>query len=212
MIHAFDKTYLDSTMSCLGAMLDYAVNSCQQELSLFYEQFLRSGVAQQIERGNPRYLCGLSGVEMAHLVAIRTGSPLPEANPLIDMGSPEYWTGWTLAYLQWHFGRGFKSLYQAGVGVDTLIQRYASLHEADLSKAVRFAQKSLERNQVHFHPLKEQRRNMHLTQQELSTLSGVSLRAIRAYEQSQLSLSNAGAASIVRLARVLGCTPADLLE
>lgn len=211
MIRAYDKTYLSDAMYGMGAMLDYAVNSCSQPLDLFYARFLRSGVDGQIERGNPRYLGGLSGIELALIVADRTGSPLPEAKPLIDMGSPEFWTGWTLAYLQWYFGLSFRALQAAGIGADTLIARYPALHEADLSKAVSLAEKALDAHRLQDNPLKTQRKNARLTQRELAALSGTSLRAIRAYEQSQLSLSNASAESLRNLSHALGCTTEELL-
>ena len=212
MIHAYSESYLSDVMDGLGSMLDYAVNSCGEELRLFYARFLSSGVAAQIERGNPRYLCGLSGVELAMAVADRTGSPLAEARPLIDMGSPEYWTGWTLAYVQWYLGLDFKVLQSAGIDAENLCRKYPVLHEADLTKAVHYAQKAIERYRSQHNPLKEHRKLARLTQRELAARSGTTLRSIRAYEQAQLGLSNASAESIVRLSRVLGCTPSDLLD
>lgn len=62
-------------------------------------RFLSSGIARAMSVGNPKYIAGLSGIELALQVASRTGSPLPTKDAFIDMGSPSYWTGWTLAYL-----------------------------------------------------------------------------------------------------------------
>jgi len=211
MIHAYDESYLSDAMYGLGSMLDFAVNSCGESPALFYARFLRSGVADQMEKGNPRYLCGLSGVELAQTVAARTGRPLGPADALIDMGSPEFWTGWTLAYLQWALGVSFKALAKADVGPEALLARYQALHEADLSKAMAFAQKALAKHRQAENPLRTQRLNAGLTQASLAALSGLSLRAIRAYEQSQLSLSNAGAESVLRLARVIGCEAEELV-
>lgn len=61
-------------MTSLGAMLDYAVNTCGEDLNLFYARFLASGVADAFSRANPKYLGGMSGIELATLVASRTGS------------------------------------------------------------------------------------------------------------------------------------------
>lgn len=212
MNRAYDESYLSETMTCLGAMLDYAVNSCGEDINLFYARFLSSGIAAQIGRGNPRYLCGHSGVEMAIDIADRTGCKLNNASPMVDMGSPEYWTGWTLAYLQWFFALDFKALQKAGIDAETVILRYSTLHEADISKSVSFADKAIKGHRSQDNPLKRLRRNVHLTQKRLASLSGISLRAIRAYEQSQTSLANASADSLVRLSKAIGCTPADLLS
>lgn len=211
MIHAYNEAYLNDAMSGMGAMLDYAVNSCGELLPMFYARFLRSGIPEQMERENPRYLCGLSGIELAQTVACRTGSPLRDGDPIIDMGSPEYWTGWALAYVQWHFGASFKALQAAGIHAESLHAHYATLHEADLSKTVSYVAKALSQQQRQGNPLKRFRKNASLTQRALADRSGLSLRVLRAYEQSQLSLSNASAAALLRLARVLGCKVEDLL-
>ena len=198
-------------MDGMGAMLDFAVNSCGEDIGLFYSRFLSSGIARQMERGNPRYLCGLSGIEMALSVAARTGSPLRMDDPRIDMGSPEYWTGWTLAYLQWYLCMDFKSLQTAGVSVDSLMERYGTLHEADLSKSVAFAKSRIETHRQNHNPLKAMRKNAGLSQRELAALSGTTLRSIQAYEQSKLNLSKAESATIVSFSRTLGCMPSDLI-
>ena len=140
MIRAYDIAYLDDAMASIGAMLDYAVNACGEPLELFWNRFLASGVASSLSRANPKYLAGMSGVELARTVADRSGDSLPDAEPFINMGSPEYWTGWAMTYIAWYLNADFSSLASGGVGVMDLYCRYPTLHEADLSKAVRFAQ------------------------------------------------------------------------
>lgn len=211
MTRAYSENYLGDTMANIGAMLDFAVNTCEEDIRLFYFRFLSSGIARQVERGNPRYLSGISGIEMALSVAARTGSSLHITDYRIDMGSPEYWTGWTLAYLQWYFCMDFKFLLAAGVSVDSLMERYGSLHEADLSKSVAFAEARIETYRRNNNPLKGFRKNANFSQRELAVQSGITLRSIRAYEQSRLHLVNAEARTVISLSRVLGCTPADLI-
>lgn len=206
MIRAYDIAYLDDAMASVGAMLDYAVNSCGEPLELFWNRFLASGVASSLSRANPKYLAGMSGVELAHTVADRTGAFLPDAEPFIDMGSPEYWTGWAMAYLAWYLDIDYGSLASGGIGVTDLYKRYPTLHEADLSKTVRFAQGRLAKD----NPLKRIRENAGLTQMQLATLSGNSLRSIRGYEQGQRSLGKASTESVLSLCRVLGCRTEDL--
>lgn len=101
-MRAYNVSYLDDAMSAMGAMLDYAVNSCGEDLSLFYSRFLASYVSQALSAANPKYLAGMSGIELALKVAQATGDELSDADDFINMGSPEYWTGWTLAYLNWY--------------------------------------------------------------------------------------------------------------
>lgn len=211
MTRAYDINYLDDAMSNVGAMLDYAVNSCGEDISQFYARFLSSGIARAIFRSNPKYLAGMSGIELASLVADRTGEALPEKSAYIDMGSPEYWAGWTMAYLSWYMCMDFATLQSRGLGVRDIYDRYPALHEADLSKAVSYAVKRMEEFQAGGNLLKRARNNAGLTQEELADLSGSSLRVIRSYEQGQRALDNAGVENVRHLSRVLGCRIEDLI-
>ena len=140
MMNAYDKTYRYDTMRNLGAMLDYAVNTCGENLAFFWAKFLASGIAEEIARGNPHYLCGLSGVELAREAARSTGPELPPASPRIDTGSPEYWTGWILAYLQWSLNLSFSELEAAGLCITDIYAHYNPLHEAGEDSALSFAE------------------------------------------------------------------------
>ncbi len=207
---AYNEYYLDDAMQSVGAMLDYAVNACGEDFSLFYCRFLSSGIAKSLSQASPKYM-GLSGTELAHLVARLTGSPLQEKEALIDVGSPEYWTGWALAYISWYLNMDYERLQKRGVSANTLLGSYNVLHEADISKTVQIAEHWLEENALKDNPLKRQRTASGLTQRELSQASGIPLRVIRSYEQGQRSLENAGAASVLRLSQALSCQMEDLL-
>ena len=207
---AYSKYYLDDAMSAMGAMLDYAVNTCGQDISEFYYRFLCSGVALSVSQASPKYM-GLSGIELANTVAYRTGCPLPEKEAFIDVGSPEYWTGWALAYISWYLDTDLVSLHRKGVTEKAMLAGYPVLHEADLSKSVSAAEEWIKRNAHKGNPLKRQRTLCGLSQRELSSQSGIALRVIRSYEQGQRSLENAAAQNLIALCKVLGCRIEELL-
>lgn len=209
MTRAYDISYLDDAMTSLGAMLDYAVNSCGEDIALFYARFLASGVADSFSRANPKYLGGMSGIELASLVASRTGRELPKEDGLIDIGSPEYWTGWTLAYLSWYLGMDFGTIQSRGLTVQSLRDRYPTLHEADLSKSVQFALKRLKETSGG-NLLKRARKNARLTQRQLSSTAGIPLSVIRSYEQDKRSLENAETENVWRICQALGCRIEDI--
>lgn len=211
MTRAYDIAYLDDAMTSLGAMLDYAVNTCGEDLDLFYARFLGSGVAEAFSRANPKYLGGMSGIELASLVAARTGEPLPRKDGIIDTGSPEYWTGWTLAYLSWYLNVDLRTLQSRGLMVESLHERYPVLHEADLSKSVQFAMKRLGETSGG-HLLKLARKNARLTQRQLSDIAGIPLTVIRSYEQDKRSLKNAETENSRRICQTLGCRIEDILS
>lgn len=210
MTHAYDSSYLDDAQHILGGMLDYATNTCGQNLTEFYNRFLSSGIAESFARASPKYM-GLSGIELALLVAERTGEPLPLKDTFVDVGSPEFWTGWALAYISWYLNIDFQTLQQRDFSVALLWTRFSPLHEADLSKTVEWAQERMQEYVSRDNPLKRQRKRAALTQEELARLSGQSLRAIRAWEQGQRPLSSAAAGSVRCLCKALGCRMEDLL-
>ena len=212
MTRAYDRSYLDDAMSNVGAMLDYAVNTCGEPLDLFWSRFLASGIARSFSQANPRYLAGMSGTELARAVAVRTGDALSDSTAFIDIGSPEYWTGWSMAYVAWYLNLDFGTLASRGVTASELRKRYSTLHEADLTKTVHFVEKCLHTSAPQNNPLKRIRESAGLTQQDLSDLSGNTLRSIRGYEQGQRSLDKASVETVLRFCRALGCQVEDLLH
>ena len=211
MIQGYINLYLDDVLSNLGSMMDYAVERCGEPLTPFYIRFLASGISAQMDAGNPKYLCGMSGSELAHTVAVRTGAPLRDEDPKIDIGSPAYWTGWTIGYLRWNLNVDFAAMQSRGLPIEDLYSRYNVLHEADPAKSLAFARKALEEFAEHDNPLRRARLSAGFTQRELAFLSNTTIRLIRAYEQGQLSLHNASAGTVLNICRVLGCSPKDIL-
>ncbi|MBR4980065.1 MAG: helix-turn-helix transcriptional regulator [Bacteroidales bacterium] len=209
MVYAYKEYYLDDVMSNMGSMMDYAVNVCGEKPEMFYARFLASGIDTQISNGNPRYLAGMSGIDLALKVASLTGDSLPCKECMINMGSPEYWAGSTMAYIQWYLNISFKALNNRGFHFKDLYEKYPTLHEADVTKSLSFAVDLMNRNNEN--RLKHLRKRASLTQKELSDITGINIRTIRAYEQGQLNLNNASARSILDICKVIGCTPEDLL-
>lgn len=213
MIRAYDSSYLDDVRDNLGAMLDFAVNTCLYDLDGFYSWFLMTGVSDLIAEGKPRYLAGLSGIELADVVVSRTGQLLPGHEPYVmDLGSAEYWTGWALAYVQWYTGMSFKTLDRFGINAGTLIQLYPTLHEADDSKLLDVVLKRIDKaRSEQTGTLSGLRKRRGMTQVQLAEASGVSLRMIRAYEQNAQDLSKAESLTVLNLSRSLHCSVSDLL-
>lgn len=214
MTHAYNLLYLEDVMNNLGTMFDCAVRAANCDLTLFYEMFLSSGVASQIEAGNPRYLSGLSGMELMQLVLDKT---LDKTVPVLSYApfdrTPEYWAGWALAYYQWYRARTFSFLRSNGLNINTLLSLYPPLHEADLSKFVKTVDALIEQGLQHRkNPLKTIRKQSRLTQKKLADLSGVSLRMIQAYEQGDQDITKAEVRSVFALSRVLGCRPEVIIE
>ena len=134
MARAYKKTYLNGAMRNLAVMMDCGVRKYGYPIEVFYDKFLASNVSRQFAKGNPRYLVGLSGAELADRVVVETGGTiLPENDGSYTVG-PEYWAGWALAYYQWLTRRSFAYMHREGLGIKEVVSMYYPLHEADLSK------------------------------------------------------------------------------
>lgn len=211
-IRAYNKLYLEDTMKNIGVMLHCGVYDYGLSAKKFYSLFFSSGVARQVEIGNPMYLAGKSGIELADDIMAQVGLATLENRDRTYFISPEYWAGWILTYYQWHSCLSFEYINTHGLDIETVLAMYNPLHEADPEKFTEIADGIITKFKNESpSPIKIARQNMNMTQKELSEATGISLRMIRAYEQKTQSLSTASACNAVALARVLCQKLEDLL-
>ena len=114
MTHAYSESYLNNAKDRLSSFFDYAINDCKLKPDWITALFINTGYAEQFERGNPAYVAGMSGVELARAVITKAYGPkeLPAPTNAEDC-SPEYWAGWAVAEYQWFTGRRFKDIFEA---------------------------------------------------------------------------------------------------
>lgn len=213
MIRAYNESYLDDAMQNLGDMVEYAVYDCGYDPDAFWGWFIISGIASKFEKGNPKFIAGMSGVELAESVLKATNIERRDVPPTYpDSKGREYWSGWILAYYQWYTGRRFEDMLADGLTLSKVFSMYI-LHEADESKFVEAAETILQRNrESRKSKLHRIRKARGFTQQQLSEASGVTLRMVQLYEQKQNDLSKAQVNVVLRLAKALGCEIEDLIE
>lgn len=134
---------------------------------------------------------------------------LPEVEVVYDC-SPEYWSGWILAYYQWYTGRSFKNIKQHILMKD-ILKLYPTLHEAAEDKFVDTINHMICRNNPPTQ-LQKRRKEAGYSQKTLSDKSGVSLRMIQQYEQRAKDINKASGMNLAALAKSLGCAIEDLME
>ncbi len=203
MIHAYNEHYLSASQEKLAAMFELGVLKENLEINDFANRFLTSPVCRAFETADPIFVLGKSANELVGMILDK--EPLNiEVN---SYASPEYWVGYVLAYVQWYLNKPFSVLLKA-LPCNKLLNNYFPYHEMDLSHSVDLF---LSRMPVYC-PLKELRTKKNLSQTQLSILSGIPLRTIKAYEQGSVDISKAQAETLYSLAQTLGCTIEDLIS
>lgn len=209
MTHAYNQLYLAKTSRSVGNMLHDAVYEFGMDGADFLNRFIQSGVAEQIENGNPKYIAGKSGLELFMGVMEKTTGENRNIEFVESFDrSDVYWVGWMLAHYQWYSGKTFKSILDT-VPFDELLGLYGTLHEADINKSYEVMDEHFKQNES---KLKRVRRQCGVTQEQLAIESGVSINTIRAYERGSKDLNKAQFDIIMKLAKALKCEISDLTE
>ena len=212
-MNAYNELYLDDAMQNLGDMVDYAVCDLGFDPDEFFGWFISSGIASRFEKGNPKYVGGMSGYELVDAVLRATNVSYEKKEPSYsDFKGREYWAGWIFAYYQWITNQRFEDMVKDGLTLSTVFSMYI-LHEADVSKFVESANEVIARNKENRKSkLSEVRKARGFTQQQLSEVSGVSVRMIQLYEQRRNDINKAQVNIVLSLAKSLGCDIEDLME
>ncbi len=203
MIHAYNEYYLYMAQCKLASMFELAVYQENLTVDNFGEKFINSPLSKAFEEANPIYLVGKSANELLGLV-LNKQIEETEQNMI---ASPEYWIGWVLAYTQWYTCKTFNEIISA-YPCSKLLLNYFPYHEMDMTEIVKLIQSQLSTESS----LKQLRKKRKLSQSELSMISGVSLRAIKAYEQGKLDISKAQGETLYKLAKTLDCSMEDLIK
>ncbi len=186
------------------AVLEFGINGAD-----FLELFIQSGIAEQFEDGNPKYIAGKSGLELFLEVMEKTSGKIYNIESIVSYErSPVYWVGWMLTHYQWYSGHTFRSILDT-IPYNELIGLYGILHEADIQKSYEVLDAHFANNES---KLKIIRKYCGLTQEALAEKSGVSLNTIRAYERKSKDLNKAQFNIVMKLAKTLKCNVSELVD
>lgn len=208
----YSELYLNDARKNLGEMIEYAVVDLGFDPDEFFGYFISSGIADKFGKGNPKYVVGMSGIELAECVFKAVGIEA-ESKRCDHTGYKgiAYWSGWILAYYQWETGRRFEDIVNGGLTLSNIFSMYI-LHEADESKFIQTANEMIARNNAERKSkLSVIRKARGFTQAELAKASGISLRMIQLYEQKQNDISKAQVDTVLALCKALGCDVEDLV-
>ena len=210
-IRAYNEIYLSSAQNILGHAVDFAVMTLNLDPDKFANAFIVSDVSEQFAGGNPRYVAGMNGCELARQVLTKTNTEFTDTEDAMFLDkSPEYWAGWALAYYQWYSSRSFSDILTA-VPLSRIIEMYPVYHEMDIQQFNDYLDERM-REAYPITRLKARRINNRLSQSELAAESGVALRQIQLFEQRQRDINSAAAITVLQLSKALHCQMEDLIE
>lgn len=208
---AYDESYLPLAQSLLGDMYDYAVNTLRMDLTEYQQLFLISPVSGQIEHGNPHYIAGKNGCEVAReVIEDCTGEVIHKEDLMYLDKSPEYWIGWSIAYYQWLRSVSFREIEEI-LPLEEMMGMYPTLHEADVTVFVEVADERLQKRGQRSR-LKRLRAYAQLSQRALAEQAEVPLRQIQLFEQGQRDICRTQGQTLNQLAKALHCRIEDLLD
>lgn len=197
MIHAYREQYAEIIQHKTAEIFELAVLNEKLNIDNFANKFVNSVVATAFESMDPIYILGRSSNEL--IASIMDKPPVDIYSAAF--ASPEYWVGWVLGYAQTSLKKSFKTLIKI-FPCSELINYYFPYHEMDIGQIIDVFKEKLSK----YSPLKERREAMGLSQDDLSLLSDVPVRTIRAYEQNKLDIKKAQADTVSALAKALRCS------
>lgn len=210
MICAYSEIYIEDAQKNIGDMLDYAVNTLEMDIEFFWKMFANSRIAKECERGNPMYIAGKNGCEIADAVLQSVGLENEKEHVLYLEKSPEYWCGWVLAYYQWYKSVTYERIQKA-VSINDIRCMYNTMHEADITRFITTMNDKMGEYYKDTR-LKFYRTNAGYSQSELAKEADVPLRQIQMVEQRKRDINKMNFESVLKLSRVLKIQPQDLYE
>ena len=207
---AYDEMYLQQASRIMGDMFDYAVNTLELNLRDFFDMFIVSKMAYQFEIGNPTYIAGKNGCEIAKEVVERCTDNYPDTEDCMYIDkSPEYWIGWSLAQYQWYRNIDY-SVIDGCQPIEDMYGMYKTLHEADISLFIELMDKKVINNQ-YTNMLRRLRKYAGLSQSQLAMKSDVPLRQIQLFEQGKRDINKTQGETLRKLSTALNCQMEDLI-
>lgn len=204
VIQSYSNLYLPNVAENLGVMFEHAV-SIGINPTIFWNTFINSDVAKQIEKGNPKYLTCSA---LDYLNEIYNGRKTIPSKESINKDK-YYWAGWILAQFQYKKGYSFYKINNS-LPIEEVLRLYQTLHETDVTKFFDVANTYFKKTEIT--NLKKIRLARGLSQSKLAKLADVEHRSIQMYEQRRNDINKAHAETLYKIAIVLGCNIEDLLE
>lgn len=131
--HPYSELYVEDAMTTVAFSFDYAVRALNLTLEEYLDKFLNFQYIHLLETGNPHYVAGMSGCELAlEICGLDDGPKSPPYEPKL-----EYWIGWILSYYQWLRNISYKEIIEK-FPLKRLIFSYPTFHEETRARMIEY--------------------------------------------------------------------------
>ena len=142
MALSYEQMYLSDVQKNLGFLFQFCLCNLGKSPQELQQDFLSSIIPTQIEFGNPDFLSGKSGLELAFFLYQDIEQEIKEALQEPYYPQAEYWAGFVVAYAQWELQIPFSILFSK-YPLERIMANYHLMHEADISKMVDLIQSEM---------------------------------------------------------------------
>lgn len=142
MALSYEQMYLSDVQKNLGFLFQFCLCNLGKSPQELQQDFLASIIPTQIEFGNPDFLSGKSGLELAFFLYQGIEQKIKEALQEPYYPQAEYWAGFVVAYAQWKLQIPFSVLFSK-YPLERILSNYHLMHEADISKMVDLIQSEM---------------------------------------------------------------------
>lgn len=130
---AYSELYINDAQITVAHSFDYATRALKISLFDYVEKFLNFEYLHLLEIGNPHYVSGISGCELAlEICGIKIDIPSPPYNP-----GKEYWIGWIAAFYQWYRNVSYKTIFEK-FSLERFETAYPTFHEENKMRMVEY--------------------------------------------------------------------------
>lgn len=210
-MNAYPIYYLDDAKENLAVCFDYVVNVCHINIDSFMFMLINSKIAHKFETGDPHYVSGMSGTELANIIIKECWNKeiQKKYKPQFEK-TEEYWAGYYLAEYMWKTGRTFKELFRR-INLSDIVKLYNPYHEMSIDHFNKAIDKMYYSKEFETR-LKQLREARGYSQSQLAKLTGINIRSIQMYEQRNNDIDKAQVNTLYKLSVALNCNIEDLLE
>ena len=127
MAEAYSKLYVEDAQDVIPESFSFATYYLKLSLEEYVEKFLAFEYIHLLETGNPHYLSGMSGIELAEEI---TNTYLERRHYDYIPYGRDYWIGWIVAYYQWSRNVTYKTIFSK-FSLERFIMAYPTFHEQD---------------------------------------------------------------------------------